>query len=180
MPVDVYVQDPYLAESNEGLALSRILVECEPELMAGPTSARIAVVDYDADTNKLEDPVQWDRKNRRFFFQRNGEKVPVTRAHRDLPQFHQVNVWAIIQSVLGMFEATWVLGRSAPWAFDGIRLLVVPHAGHQANAYKEPLHSKASTILERGQTDEWRTTLCHWSCYSGVRSLGRTGRRIAG
>jgi len=122
MPVDVYVQDPYVAESDEGLALKEIWIGCEPELMAGPTSARIAVVDYDADANRLEDPVQWDRKNRRFFFERNGEKVAVTRSHRDLPQFHQVNVWAIIQSVLDMYEATWVLGRSAPWAFEGNRL----------------------------------------------------------
>ena len=81
MPVDVYVQDPYVAKSNEGLALNTILMECEPDLMAGPTSARIAVVDYDADTNKLEDPVQWDRKKRHFFFKHKGEKEPVTRAH---------------------------------------------------------------------------------------------------
>jgi len=144
MPVDVYVQDPYVAESNEGLALNTILMECEPDLMAGPTSARIAVVDYDADTDKLEDPVQWDRKERRFFFKHKGAKVPVTRAHRNLPQFHQVNVWAIIQSVLCMYEATWVLGRSAPWAFEGNRLIVVPHAGCLANAF----YSRRSKSLQ--------------------------------
>ena len=144
MPVDVYVQDPYVAESNQGLALNTILVECEPELMAGPTSARIAVVDYDATTDKREDPVQWDRRKRRFFFKHNGEKVLLTKAHRDLPQFHQVNVWAIIQSVLRMVEATWVLGRSAPWAFEGNRLTVVPHAGFLANAF----YSRRSKSLE--------------------------------
>jgi len=143
-PVDVYVQDPFVAQSNQGLALNTILMECEPELMAGPTSARIAVVDYDADTNKLEEPVQWDRKKRHFFFKRNGEKVPVTREHQDLPQFHQVNVWAIIQSVLHMYEATWVLGRSAPWAFEGNRLIVVPHAGYMANAF----YSRRSKSLQ--------------------------------
>ena len=135
MPVDVYVQDPYVAESNQGLALNEILVECEPELMAGPTSARIAVVDYDADTNHLANAAQWDRKNRRFFFEHEGEEVPITRAHRNEFQFHQVNAWAIIQSVLNMYEAPWVLGRSAPWAFEGNRLIVVPHAGYLANAF---------------------------------------------
>jgi hypothetical protein len=144
MPVDVYVQDPHVAEANEALALNTISVACEPELMAGPTSARIAVVDYDADTNWLEDPVQWDPKNKHFFFERDGEEVRVTREHEDLPQFHQVNVWAIIQSVLDMYEATWVLGRSAPWAFEGNRLIVVPHAGYLANAF----YSRASKSLQ--------------------------------
>jgi hypothetical protein len=144
VPVVVYVQDPHVAESNEGLALNEILMECEPDLMAGPTSARIAVVDYDADTNKLADPVQWDRRNRRFYFKRDGEKEWVTRRHRNLPEFHQVNVWAIIQSVLRMYEATWVLGRSAPWAFEGNRLIVVPHAGYLANAF----YSRRSKSLQ--------------------------------
>jgi hypothetical protein len=135
MPVDVYVQEPHMAKATETLALNKIWVGCEPDLMAGPTSARIAVVDYDAGTNTLREPAQWDRRNRRFFVRRGAEKVPITRSHSDLPQFHQVNVWAIIQSVMEMYEASWVLGRSAPWAFDGIRLLVVPHAGYQANAF---------------------------------------------
>lgn len=135
MPVDVYVQDPQVAERDEALALKEIWIGCEPELMAGPTSARIAVVDRDGDTNVVEDPVQWDRRTRCFFVELDGERVPVTRAHQDLPQFHQVNVWAIVQSILDMYEATWVLGRSAPWAFQGNRLTVVPHAGRRKNAF---------------------------------------------
>jgi hypothetical protein len=135
MPVDVYVQDPYVAASNAGVALNTIDVPCEPDIMDGPTSARIAVVDYDADTQVLQEPVQWDRKNRRFVLDQDGKKARVTREHTATPQFHQVNVWAIIQSVLDMYEATWVLGRSAPWAFEGNRLIVVPHAGNLANAF---------------------------------------------
>jgi hypothetical protein len=153
MPVDVYVQDPYVAESKEEVALNTILIECELGLMAGPTSARIAVVDFDADTNKLEDPVQWDRKSRRFFFKRNGKKTWVTREHHRLPQFHQVNVWAIIQSVLDMYEATWVLGRSAPWAFEGNRLIVVPHAGYLANAFYDR-RSKSLQFYYFGPEDQ--------------------------
>jgi len=144
MPVGVYVQDPHVAESDEGLALKEIWIGCEPELMAGPTSARIVVVDYDGDMDRLEDPVQWDRRNRRFFFEHEGEKVPLTRSHRDRPQFHQVNAWAIVQSVLDMYEATWVLGRSAPWAFEGNRLTLVPHAGYLKNAF----YSRANKSLQ--------------------------------
>ena len=146
VPVDVYVQDPLVAENDPALGLGTLEFECEPDLMAGPTSARITVVDYDGDRDWLEDPVQWDRKARKFYFKPGsekdrvakkpgGEREYVTKKHRDTHQFHQVNVWAIVQSVLGMYEATWVLGRSAPWAFEGNRLTVVPHAGYLANAF---------------------------------------------
>jgi hypothetical protein len=135
MPVDAYVQDPHVAKQNKGVAFGAINVHCEPDLMDGPTSARIAVVDYDADTGKLEKPVKWDAKNRQFVFPLNGELKPITRERCTEFQFHQVNVWAIIQSVLDIYEATWVLGRSAPWAFEGNRLIVVPHAGTMANAF---------------------------------------------
>ena len=116
MPVVVYVQDPHVAKHNKGVAFGTISVRCEPDLMDGPTSARIAVVDYDADTNRLEEPVKWDARNRRFVFDYKGNLEPITKKWRTEPQFHQVNVWAIIQSVLDIYEATWVLGRSAPWA----------------------------------------------------------------
>ncbi len=135
IPIEVYVQDPFVAEQNKGVERGTIHVSCEPNLMDGPTSARIAVVDYDADTNRLETPVEYDWKMRRFLFTYRGERVPVTAEHRGEPQFHQVNVWAIIQSVLDMYEASWVLGRAAPWAFKGNRLIVVPHAGYLANAF---------------------------------------------
>jgi len=137
IPVDVYVQDPFVAEQNKGVALNTIYVAGEPDLMDGPTSARIAVVDYDADTGKLEQPVKWDAKKRCFVFDYKGKPEPITRKWCTEPQFHQVNVWAIIQSVLDIYEATWVLGRSAPWAFEGNRLIVVPHAGYRDNAFYE-------------------------------------------
>jgi hypothetical protein len=147
MPVEVYLQDPLVAEQAkqaedkrvskraEWNPLNTIEVPCEPDLMAGPTSARIAVVDYDADTNRLEEPVGWDRDKRQFFVKQNKKKVYLTKANCDLPQFHQVNVWAIVQSILGMYEQTTILGRSAPWAFEGNRILLIPHAGEMANAF---------------------------------------------
>ncbi|MGD9161869.1 MAG: hypothetical protein PVG39_25890 [Desulfobacteraceae bacterium] len=135
MPVDVYVQDPYVAKENRGIDFSQISVCSEPDLMDGPTSARIAVVDYDGDTGKLEKPARWDAKIRRFVFEYKGKQEPITKNGCTEFQFHQVNVWAIIQSVLDIYQEPWVLGRSAPWAFKGNRLIVVPHAGYMANAF---------------------------------------------
>jgi hypothetical protein len=135
MPIDVYLQDPHVAKENKGIDFAVINLCCEPDLMDGPTSARIAVVDYDADTGKLEKPAKWDAKTKRFVFNYKGKPEPITRNRCTEFQFHQVNVWAIIQSALDIYEATWVLGRSAPWAFEGNRLIVVPHAGYMANAF---------------------------------------------
>jgi len=135
IPIDIYVQDPYVAKLNQAAALEEILIDREPDLMDGPTSARITVVDYNADTNKLEDPAHWNNREGRFEVKRGGKYIPIHRYHKNTPQFHQLNVWAIIQSVLNMYEETWVLGRSAPWAFEGNRLTVVPHAGYLPNAF---------------------------------------------
>jgi hypothetical protein len=157
IPVDVYVQDPFVAEQKKDVALSTIYVGNEPELMDGPTSARIAVVDYDADAHTVVKPAHWDFKNRRFTFDDKGSK-PITREHCAELQFHQVNVWAIIQSVLDIYEATWVLGRSAPWAFEGNRLIVVPHAGYLANAFYDR-RSKSIQFYYFG-TEEKRVYTC--------------------
>jgi hypothetical protein len=128
IPVDVYAQDPLVAESDEEVALNKIYVTCEPDLMDGPISARIAVVDAE------EEPVKWDVDKRRFAISRDGALEPLTRKHIGTPQFRQVNVWAVIQSILDMYEETWILGRSVPWGFEGNRLVVVPHAGVRRNA----------------------------------------------
>jgi hypothetical protein len=59
-------------------------------------------------------------------------------------QFRQVNVWAILQRALEFFESGSGLGRRIPWAFEGNRLIVVPHAGPGENAY----YDRASKSLQ--------------------------------
>jgi hypothetical protein len=181
MPVDVYLQDPLVAEQakNERVSkrvewnpLSTIEIQCEPDLMAGPTSARIAVVDYNADSNRLEEPVGWDRDQRRFYVMHNGKKVILNKEHCDLPQFHQVNVWAIVQSILNMYEQTWILGRAAPWAFEGNRLILVPHAGEMRNAFYDR-SSKAIQFYYFYSNDK-----CVFTCLSHDIIAHETGHAI--
>ena len=133
LPFEIYSQDPLVARENPTLAPDDdYFVAWEPELDAGPTSARFAVVDFDADTGKVHPPVQWD-DDLRAFIGSDGEKP----SHRkpDDPQFHQVLIWAILQRALQYFEEPTGLGRSIPWGFEGNRLIVVPHAGYGKNAY---------------------------------------------
>lgn len=132
IPFAVYFQDPFVAATNPKLAFDEIFVSWEPGLADGPTSARFAVVDYDAHTETLAPPAQWDPKRNMFL---DTEGQPLDRSNTNPLQFHQVNAWAIVQRALEFFEDSNALGRSVPWAFDGNRLIIVPHAGPTANAY---------------------------------------------
>ncbi len=132
IPFTTYMQDPAVAKDNPGLAFNEHLsVDWEPGLADGPTSARFAVVDYNADTDELTPPAEWDEELQTFVI--GGQVVDQKTAH--LPQFHQVSVWATLQRALAFFEEGSALGRHIPWAFEGNRLIVVPRAGYGENAF---------------------------------------------
>ena len=136
IPVDIFIQNPCIERVASGETMSEVFVARDMDIFDGPTTSRIAVVDYNADMDKLVPPVTWDKKRACFTFRdEDGKNIPLTRRHKNRMEFHQVHVWAVIQSILSMFEETFVLGRSAPWGFDGNRLIVVPHAGYMANAF---------------------------------------------
>lgn len=135
IPVVTYYQDPFVANKFKEQGFNRkTLVDWEPGLLDGPTSARFAVVDYDGDTAKLEPPAQWvSSDSLEGYAGADGE--PLDEANAKSFAFHQVNVWAILQRTLAFFEDGNALGRRIPWAFDGNRLIVVPHAGYGQNAF---------------------------------------------
>jgi hypothetical protein len=171
IPVSVYVQDPEVAKKNPDLGLQEIELDWEPNLMDGPTSAKIAVVDYDGDTNELHPPVRWDQATMRFFDPNNRE------VGRDMPNSHwfrQVNVWAVVQRVLNFYEQSWDggLGRTIPWAFDGSRIIVVPHAGFDVNACYDR-HSKSIQFYYCG-TEKARD----YSCLSHDIIAHETGHAV--
>lgn len=127
-PVKIFVQDPLVAEKHKKrgiLGIEEIDLDWEPGLMDGPTSARVAVVDYNAETRITAKPVKWDPIVKKFINADDPSKY----------QFHQVNAWAIVQNALTFFEDPHVMGRPIPWGFKGNRLIVVPHAGLMKNAF---------------------------------------------
>lgn len=133
IPVLVYFKDPSVARSSKDVALDDdFMTPWEPGLADGPTSARFTVVDYDSTTNKLALPAVWNgRKD--CYVGVKGEALD--EAAVDSLQFHQVSVWATVQNTLDFFESGFGLGRRISWAFEGNRLIVVPHAGNGENAY---------------------------------------------
>jgi hypothetical protein len=133
IPFITYFQDPFVAKEDPSKAFDEnVLVPWEPGFNDGPTSARFAVVDYNADTGRLEQPAVWDEDAERFLGP-SGQPLERTDAHS--VQFHQVSVWALLQCALEFFENASALGRTIPWAFEGNRLILVPHAGYGENAY---------------------------------------------
>jgi hypothetical protein len=130
---DVYLQDPYVAATTPAIGWDKEFeVEWEPLLGDGPTSARFAVVDYNGDTGVLVPPAQWNPKTDTY---EDDNGTTLNREQQHSLQFHQVNVWAVLQRALEFYESTWGLGRRIPWGFDGNRLIVVPHAGYGQNAF---------------------------------------------
>lgn len=141
IPLTAYMQDPADARENPELGLnSDVLVDWEPGLLDGPTSARFAIVDFNGDTGQLTPPAEWIEKENAYFHA--GQKLDQGSA--ELPQFRQVNVWAILQRALEFFENGVALGRRIPWAFEGNRLIVVPQAGWGENAF----YDRASKSLQ--------------------------------
>lgn len=141
MPVEVYVKDPDFAERYEGAGIVEDTTPWEPGLRDGPTSARFVVVDYDSTSNTLSPPAVWDRKGNCY---RAPDGTLLNGKTKELFQFHQLSVWATVQNTLDFFESGSALGRRVSWAFEGNRLIVVPHAGYGENAY----YDRASKSLQ--------------------------------
>jgi hypothetical protein len=128
----IYVQDPLVAEFNPALGLQDVSVHWEPGLFDGPTSSKVAVVDYDGDKDSVYKPAVWDSEKWAFVAP-NGHSLD--KDNSDNFHFHQVNLWATIMKVIEFYEEPDALGRKVSWAFNGNRLIVVPHAGYGKNAF---------------------------------------------
>ena len=133
----IYLQDPMVAIENPKYGIDEeFFIDWEPGIIDGPTSARFAVVDYNADTGKIAEPAQWNSKECRFY--KNAVPLDLkAAAESDNLQFHQVNVWVVLQRAMMFFEDRSGMGRHIPWGFPGNRLIVVPHAGYGKNAFYE-------------------------------------------
>lgn len=128
IPVSIFVQDPFIAEKykeSKKFGIEKIQVDWEPRITDGPTSSRVAVVDYNLNTNITAKPAKWDVETKKFVGADDPNSV----------FFHQVNVWAIIQNIIAFFEDPFVMGRPLPSGFNGYRLTVLPHAGVMENAF---------------------------------------------
>lgn len=152
--VYAYLQDPFVAANDLEKGIKELEVRWEPNMASGPTSARFVVVDYNGDTGTLIPPAKW--RSQKYCFA-GPKQEPLDLNHRHLPQFHQVNVWAVAQRVLDIYESPKALGRPIPWSFGSGKLILVPHAGYDENAYYDR-HSKSLQFYYFGEEKSPRYT----------------------
>jgi hypothetical protein len=127
--VKVLPKDPLVARTR-GLWPVDTTLECLT-VGDGPTSARVAIVDYNADLDTRFAPAKLLKDGTAFRGVGNLKNEKVLNNFN----FHQVNAWAIIEQILTLLEDDEALGRPVPWASGLGRLLVLPHAGYQDNAF---------------------------------------------
>lgn len=124
-------QDPGVVLGENQVALAEVDIPAEA-LEPGPCGHRVYVVDYDASTGVMHEPVDFGQlaSSGDPFRDFDFDAVVSTRA------FRAMNVYAIVMRTLARFESA--LGRRVGWQMVGHQLKVVPHAFEDANAFYSP------------------------------------------
>lgn len=131
----IIAQDPSVRSGGK-IVLATVDVPAEA-LAAGPWGHRVQIIDYDASTHTLYQPLTPERH-----VPQDGRYVDPFAGKEDSkllgdPNFHAQNVYAIAMRLLARFE--FALGRRVSWGFDGHQLKIAPHAFADANAFYSPL-----------------------------------------
>lgn len=126
--VKILPKDPLVAR-RDGLWPVTVDIACATP-GSGPTGPHAVVVDHDADTGVTRAPVE---------LLRNGSFAGIGRLAGEKlladVRFRQVNAWAIVERTLALIEDPHLLARALPWAMPRGRLVLMPHAMQERNAY---------------------------------------------
>ena len=129
--VKILPKDPLVARRDGLWPVEEDLEFAKGTVGSGPTGPRAVVVDYNADLDVRFAPAQILKDANGF---RGIARLSNSRILDDF-RFHQVNVWAIVERTLGLIEDDYALARPIPWASGLGRLILLPHAGYQENAF---------------------------------------------
>jgi hypothetical protein len=140
--VRILPKDPLVARENE-LWPVEIDLPCRTP-GDGPCGPHAVVIDRDVGGRRVNPPARL-LKNRCF----RGLARLTNAKILDDPHFHQVNAWAIVERTLAMIEDEYLLARAVPWASQRGRLILMPHAMHERNAY----YDRGSGTLQFGFFD---------------------------
>jgi hypothetical protein len=152
LELEVLCQDPFVMETH-GVGLVEVKLPAERYLQQGPTTARVAVVDYNVDLDEVFAPVQVLESGHGFA---TGSLDNL----RENFQFHQVNVWAILNRTIALLEDPRLLGRPIPWASGLGRLIVLPHAGYGRNAFYDRATGALHFLYFEGRREQEPVFTC--------------------
>lgn len=137
----IMAQDPGVRDRDGKIVMASVDVPAE-NLGAGPRGHRVYVVDYDTSTEEMYAPVDYEmmvaRHGEEPFRPRDDSEDPSDPTQKlvDDPEFHAMNVYAIVMRILARFE--FALGRHVEWAIPGHQLKVAPHGFCDGNAFYSP------------------------------------------
>ncbi len=133
--VPMMIQDQFVSDAkNLEKPFENVDIELNEMFLDGPVSSKVAVLDFNPDTNELLPGAKFipPKPGRKLGGYEISEPFEV-----DDPNFIRVNVFATVLKTIEMFEEEDALGRPLNWAFDGPQLFVIPRAGQWENAYYE-------------------------------------------
>jgi hypothetical protein len=131
--VPIFVQDRWAAEREKIDTLENIDIE-DDFFLDGPTTRRLAVLDFDPDTGELFPGARFKPPPAGKVL---GGYAIANAEDLDARDLNQVSVFSTVMRVLKMFEENDALGRPLNWAFRAPQLLIVPRAGRWENAFYE-------------------------------------------
>ena len=136
--VPTFVQDRWAAEREKIKPIERFDLE-DDFFLDGPTTRRLAVLDFDPDTGELFPGARFKSPPPGNVL--GGYEV-ADENDLNARDLNQVSVFAAVMRVLNMFEESDALGRPLKWAFNAPQLLIIPRAGVWENAfYQRDTHS---------------------------------------
>jgi len=138
LELTIVAQDPGVRDDRGRILTTKVRVPAE-QLRPGPRGFRAHVIDYDASTKTLYEPIAYVADDHEVF---DPYPTPSRKTIIEDPGFHAQNVYALVMRTLSRFE--FALGRRVRWSFlgGGHQLYVSPHAFADANAFYSP-HDQA-------------------------------------
>ncbi|MDQ3243888.1 MAG: hypothetical protein M3Q09_09190 [Gemmatimonadota bacterium] len=132
-PLTIIAQDPSVKARDGSILRASVEVTVE-ELGPGPWGHRVQVIDSDASTGALYEPLTLPRPAHAISTVADDPFSSASDTELlSNPKFHAQNVYAIIMRTLRRFEHA--LGRRVSWSFRGHQLKVAPHAFADPNAF---------------------------------------------
>lgn len=134
--IPILVQDPLLSKQQD----IRIVEGYEAKrkfFLDGPVTDRVAVLDFDPDSDELVKGVHFNKGVKEGWFE-DEEKNNISKYTDEeiySPAFIQTSAFATVLKVLDLFDEKRAMGRPLTWAFNSPQLLIIPRAGEMANAY---------------------------------------------
>jgi hypothetical protein len=136
--VPVIVKDPEVSDYKGVHPTELVQIETEDRYLDGPISPRVAVLDFEPKSGRLEDGVKfvWPTQTEESGSYEISEPVSFGSVHVSR-EAGAVSLFGAIHKTIQLFEEPDALGRRITWGFDSPQLLAIPRAGELANAFYE-------------------------------------------